>query len=115
MWFPKKYRHWVSMGFLALNTFIATPIRLWHHHSYTGKFTSAEIIKNTGQKLIVKVADPADNCPVCNHRYSVYTDICFNQTHSLTVIHAGDGPESYCFTSQANFFHFSNKSPPLAA
>lgn len=111
----RKYHRGAAVILLAVYTFIATPVRLWHHHPHTEQHSYVENINGTGQKAIVKTTDPADHCPICNHKYSVYTELGFSQIHPLRIIYTGDEPELCCSLFQTTCFHFSNKSPPVRA
>lgn len=64
----RRYKNILTALLLALYTFIATPVSLWHHHKADSSVLSSneKAIKAT-TKNGVEV-----NCTVCQHHYSVF-------------------------------------------
>ncbi len=57
--------------------FIATPVHLWHHHSYKVNTESQTSTKEKGESNVFKSAQQSTdaNCQICSHHYSVYNDV----------------------------------------
>jgi len=66
----------LAAALLVLYTFIVTPVQFWHHH-HIEKQTKQ--IADTKLPNLSKNAGFAseENCPICNHTYSVYSDDAF--------------------------------------
>jgi len=106
----RKYRHWIAAVLLALYAFIACPVQLWHHHP-GGENTRAEK-KSARQFVIAKGNAPGDDCPICSHRYSTYSDDYHRidiAPHTVYATILSHGKTALC---QAFVFHYSNKGPP---
>ncbi len=113
----KKIKSFVTAILLALYTFIATPITLWHHHEYAVANASG---KSSGEKKRTAFSQSfhhtaSVNCTICDHAYSVYTD-------AVIVLPEAPAPvfqtaaQGYVFSVPAlPISRFLNKGPPALA
>ena len=110
----KTYKILITAFLLALYAFIATPVQLWHQHSYDQNITTnksvteAKIIKETGQSA-------ETNCQICSHHYSIY-----NKTDAILFhipISVNNPKQGFYALSipLEPYFNSTNKGPPSLA
>jgi len=111
----KTYRQWTAAFILAVYAFIATPVQLWHHHPPAAREAGQAKAPGKGYRFMVQKNTAADDCPICSHKYSTYTDYTYTPEISSAVSYA-DIKLSFCSSIILSpSFHFSNKSPPVKA
>jgi hypothetical protein len=105
------YKNILAVIFLALYTFIATPVTLWHkHHNFS--YTTAT--KEKAQATISKMEHASDGeCSICSHEYTSYHYDVFTFINSIVSI-----PHKPLYTRHTmalvtkTFLSLSNKGPP---
>ena len=107
----QPYKQIIAVILIAVYTFIATPVQIWHHHHHS-KDLQVVNAKNT---IVFKNTNSISetNCPICQHQYSIYNDDAIFIS-AFPVIEFLFEPESS--TQQLSSFFviaFSNKGPPL--
>ena len=101
---------------MAVYAFIATPVQLWHHHSYKVNTESVKLAKEKTESNVFKSAQQsADaNCQICSHHYSVYNDVA-NIVFDVPTLIFPSGKEYYIYSiPSALILSCSNKGPPAA-
>jgi hypothetical protein len=92
---------------LLLYFFIATPVRFWHHHTFSNseKTTATKIGKAV-------IGNPTEECTICQHIYTAY--IHDNSCYDICIVNLFSDVKSF----QDISFPFSfidcasNKGPP---
>jgi hypothetical protein len=111
---PITYRHILAAFLLAVYSFIATPVQLWHHHKHISKATQETVSLGTKGDLVSQGSGLSSeaNCLVCAHKYSTYIDnAIFPFETSLTLPVVKNGYYSLPLVSISSF-HLPNKGPP---
>lgn len=112
----RKYRQWVAALLLAVYTFITVPAQLWHqHHPPAGKKTFTQKASGGQYLLVAKAKLSADDCAVCHHKYSAYTDYHYTPTPAPVIIYSNYSQNRCTSLYYTAHFYFSNKSPPAIA
>jgi hypothetical protein len=100
---------------LAVYTFIATPVQLWHHHAYIPEESSGTVSSDTIHDTVAPGTDASfeSNCQICSHQYAAYSDdalVPFVAAFTLKASKYG------CCLQQlvsAADFPLPNKGPPV--
>lgn len=100
---------------LLLYAFIAMPVQLWHHHSPAKQTVASEKAFDKGRQFISSAVVSTDDCPVCAHKYSTYTDYKYVPELPAVVFYTNTSPDICSSVIPSPSFHFSNKSPPVKA
>jgi hypothetical protein len=110
-----KYRQWTAAILLLVYAFITTPVQLWHHHPSAKQSRVSESLSVKGYQLDSPAGISADDCPVCAHKYSAYTDYKSVLEIPAAVLNADIVPAFSSSIILSLSFYFSNKSPPVSA
>ena len=112
----RKYKHLVAVVLLAVYAFIATPVQLWHHHTYPAKNIAAspsfdkEKITEAGNNSTIE-----GNCQLCSHHYSIYSNEAVPAFEIfISFINSKDGFYALAILL-APYFNSTNKGPPAVA
>jgi hypothetical protein len=114
----KKYRVVIATLLLVVYAFIATPVQLWHQHTYVASAKCASTANKKATDITVKSAQQTivdANCAVCSHFYSAYSFVANVELEMpslvLQVKHA-----FYIFSIPCSpLLNTSNKGPPELA
>ncbi|THU40250.1 hypothetical protein FAM09_10300 [Niastella caeni] len=109
----RTYKYFIGAVLLALYTFVATPVQLWHHHKIVH---AARQTNHPGSNhdLLTQGNESAQdaNCSVCSHKYAAYNDhsiAAFEKTIQVTGTKNG----YYQLPAvAAPSFPLPNKGPP---
>jgi hypothetical protein len=111
----RKYKTFIATTFLAIYTFVATPVQLWHqHHSETRTQSEKSSKKKHSTSFSNYTQQAADtNCQICSHHYSIYSDVKFVRLEKPFLV--SQPLEQFCVFSipASPVFDFSNKGPPF--
>jgi hypothetical protein len=114
--FP-TYKYWIGAFLLALYTFVATPVQLWHHHANAHAANQISSIENSQQDIFSQGngSQQDADCPVCSHKYAAYTDVAIVSFES-TIHIAGAKNGLYQLPAvTAPSFPLPNKGPPVVS
>lgn len=108
------YRQILAVILLMLYAFIAAPVQLWHHHKKVTTFSSAgTIAKLNGHSTVgVPTISSADDCSICAHKYSAYTDITFFIPPIFVNWNYLSFQVQDCLPLQQVIYHTDNRGPP---
>ena len=109
-----KYKTFITALLLAVYAFIASPVQLWHHHTYetnNGYRKSFKEKKVTSFSAFSKQVKDL-NCQICSHYYSIFIDAKAVRLEVPFIV-AQSVEQHYVFSIPSPpFLHFSNKGPP---
>ncbi|MBU3743121.1 MAG: hypothetical protein FGM61_01055 [Sediminibacterium sp.] len=104
------HRRCISVLFIALYAFIATPTATWHHHTVVFKGKKQEI-SDVAQGSSLDTASIV-SCKICSHHYSVFDNdstlpIIQSVEYGITQSGISIAP---CFTYSSRIL--SDRAPP---
>jgi hypothetical protein len=111
------YKHWIGAVLLALYTFVATPVQLWHHHAIAHVAQQISITEKSQQDILIQDhgAQQEANCPVCSHKYAAYTDVAIVAFESVIDIAGAKNGLYQLPAVTALSFPLPNKGPPAVS